>query len=288
MAIGTLAAIGIGLAGAGAVASSSAQKSAANKAASASNYAADQSAAVLRENYDKSAQALAPWQNSGLAANNQINALLGLGGSAGMPATLATPGTPNYAGYVQANPDLVNDFNKVAGRYGNDMATYGQYHWNRYGQFEPGRSLPTAGGSQGMPGAPQQTSTEAARAAFDQFRNSTGYQFRLGQGMDAVNSGYAGAGTVKSGAAMKAINDYGQNMASGEFANYMGMLGNQQALGANAASAQAGVSQNMGNSLANIAMQKGDNAANAALAKGSSGFGNALSLIGGGLFKLGA
>lgn len=279
MAIGTLAAIGIGLAGAGAVASSSAQKSAANKAAQASNYAADQSAAVLRENYDKSAQALAPWQNSGLAANNQINALLGLNVPQG-----GSPGSVNWAGYVQGNPDALANWNAIQGTsdgqpFGGDIAKFGQYH---YGADGSRRDLsPYTAGQMGG------TSTDAARAAFDQFRNSTGYQFRRDQGMDAVNSGYAGAGTLKSGAAMKAINDYGQNMASGEFANYVGMLGNQQSLGANAASAQAGVSQNMGNSLANIAMQKGDNAANAALAKGNSGFGNALSLIGGGLFKLG-
>lgn len=269
MAIGTLAAIGIGLAGAGAVASSSAQKSAANKAAQASNYAADQSAAVLRENYDKSAQALAPWQQSGMAANNQINALLGL----------QTPNSTNWGAYVQGNPDALANWQAIQGtpaaaQFGGDMAKFGQYHYGADGSRRDLSGFTTNTG-------------DAARAAFDQFRNSTGYQFRRDQGMDAVNSGYAGAGTLKSGAAMKAINDYGQNMATGEFANYMGMLGNQQSLGANAASAQAGVSQNMGNSLANIAMQKGDNAANAALAKGSSGFGNALSLIGGGLFKLG-
>lgn len=271
MAIGTLAAIGIGLAGAGAVASSSAQKSAANKAAQASNYAADQSAAVLRENYDKSAQALAPWQQSGLAANNQINALLGLGGG------------------QQSAPQMVQQM-PMMGRYGggggfNDYSTIdGSGILGNFSNFNGG----SFGGGYGTVNTPApQSSTDAARAAFDQFRNSTGYQFRLGQGMDAVNSGYAGAGTLKSGAALKAINDYGQNMATNEFANYVGMLGNQQSLGANAASAQAGVSQNMGNSLAQIAMQKGDNAANAALAKGNSGFGNALSLIGGGLFKLG-
>jgi len=131
-----------------------------------------------------------------------------------------------------------------------------------------------------------QTSTDAARAAFDQFRNSTGYQFRLGEGMDAVNSGYAGAGTLKSGAAMKAINEYGQNFASNEFGNYFNMLGGQANKGLTAASAQAGVSTSLGNNLANIQMQQGENLANAAMQK-TSPFGNALSAVGGSLFKLG-
>lgn len=270
MAIGTLAAVGLGLAGAGSVASSMSAKSAANKAANATQYAADQSAAVIRENYDKSAQALAPWQQSGLAANNRINALLGL-------PTNNMGGANVFDSYVQSNPDLMAEYGRVGGQFGN-MADYGQYHWNTFGRNE-GRTLPS-----------QQTgadATAAARSAFDQFRNSTGYDFRLKQGFNALNSGYAGAGSIKSGAAMKGINDYGQNMASQEFANYMAMLGNQQSVGANAASAQAGVSQNMGNSLANIYTNQGDNLANAALAKGGSGFGNALSMIGGGLFKLG-
>lgn len=281
MAIGSLAIAGLATA-AGGIMSANAQKKAADKALQASNYASDQAAAVTRENYDKSAQALAPWQQSGLAANNQINALLGLQVPQQQMGGQMMGGDP-YAAYVRSNPDLIAEFGRVGGQFGGDMGAYGQFHYGQFGQNE-GRQLPGQTVNTGMP---QQTSTDAARAAFDQFRNSTGYQFRLGQGMDAVNSGYAGAGTLKSGAAMKAINEYGQNFASNEFGNYMGMLGNQQSLGANAASAQAGVSQNAGNSLANIAMQRGDNAANAALAKGNSGFGNALSLIGGGLFKLG-
>lgn len=281
MAIGTLAAVGLGLAGAGSVASSLASKSAANKAANATQYAADQSAQVIRENYNQSAQALAPWQQSGLAANNQINALLGLGGGQG---AMGTPGAPNYAAYVQGSPDLQAEFARVSGLFGGEPAAYGQFHWNTYGQNE-GRAMPMTGGT---PGTPAGNSADAARAAFEQFRNSTGYQFRLGQGMDALNSGYAGARTVKSGAAMKGVADYGQNMASQEFGNYLAMLGNQQSLGASAASAQAGVSQNMGNSLANIYTNQGENLANAALAKSNSGLGNMMATIGGGLFKLGA
>lgn len=258
----------------GAVLGSKSQNKAADKALAASNYAADQSAAVLRENYDKSAQALAPWQNSGLAANNQINALLGLSVPQAQPGQMAG----DWNAYLQQNPDVMQGFQQTGQAFGSPQE-YAKWHYQNYGQNE-GRQFP------GQQTGTQGTTTDAARAAFDQFRNSTGYQFRLGQGMDAVNSGYAGAGTLKSGAALKAINEYGQNFASNEFGNYMGMLGNQQGIGFNAASAQAGVSQNMGNSLANIAMNKGENAANAALSK-TNGLANGLSLLGGGLFKIG-
>jgi hypothetical protein len=280
MAIGTLAAIGLGLGGVGAVASSSAQKNAAKRAQDASNYAADQSAAVLRENYNKSAQALAPWQRSGLQANDAINALLGLGGPEpmqGLPTTQPNAMSQfmggDFGGYTTPAA--------MMGDYGNWQPPGG---WQGFGGFGVQNFGPTAMGNVTTPAPSAQQRYENA---FNNFRNSTGYNFRLNEGINAINSGYAGAGSIKSGAAMKAINDYGQNMASGEFANYLAALGNQQAIGSNAASAQAGVSQNLGNSLANIAMQQGNNNANAALARGSSGFGNAASLIGGGLFRLG-
>lgn len=119
----------------------------------------------------------------------------------------------------------------------------------------------------------------AARKAFDTYRNSTGYQFRLGEGMNALNSGYAGAGTIQSGAAMKAATEYGQNFASNEFGNYMGALGNQQGVGLSAGGALAGVGTNYANSLGNIYGQRADTIGNAALANAS----NINSLIGTGM-----
>ena len=287
MAIGTLAAIGLAAGGIGAVASSSAQKNAAKRAQDASNYAADQSAAVLRENYDKSAQALAPWQRSGLQANDAINALLGLGG----PDPQATQGLPTQ------QPNAMTQF-MGGGDFGGYtsprtmMDDYGAMWqppggWQGFGGFGVQNFGPTAMGGNVTTPAPQPSTQQRYEKAFDNYRNSTGYKFRLNEGMNAINSGYAGAGSIKSGAAMKAINDYGQNMASGEFANYMGMLGNQQSLGASAASAQAGVSQSLGNNMANIAMQQGANNANAALLNNGSGFGNMMNLLGGGLWQLG-
>lgn len=272
--------LGLGLAGAGAIASSNAQKNAAKRAQEASNYAADQSAAVLRENYNKSAQALAPWQRSGLQANDAINALLGLGGPEPMQ------------GLPTTQPNAMSQF--MGGDFGGYttpaamMGDYGTWQppggWQGFGGFGVQNFGPTAMGNVTTPAPSAQQRYENA---FNNYRNSTGYNFRLNEGINAINSGYAGAGSIKSGAAMKAINDYGQNMASGEFANYLAALGNQQAIGSNAASAQAGVSQNLGNSLANIAMQQGNNNANAALARGGSTFGNVASLLGGGLFRLG-
>jgi hypothetical protein len=260
MALGTL--VGGALALGGAVLSGSSQNKAAKNAANATQYAADQSAAVLRENYDKSAQALAPWQSSGLAANNQMNALLGLGG--GQPMQQQAP-------QMRFMGRGFDDYSMFGGGLFSDFSNQGGFA----PQVAP-QTAPTAASS----------NADAARAAFDQFRNSTGYQFRRDEGIDALNSGWAGRGAIKSGAAGKAFERFGQDFASNEFGNYFNMLGGQANKGLSAASAQAGVSQNLGNNLANIQMQQGENLANAALSK-TNPFGNALSMLGGGLLKLG-
>jgi len=49
--------------------------------------------------------------------------------------------------------------------------------------------------------------------------NDPSYQFRLQQGMDAVNRGAAHSGLLNSGNRLAALETYGQGMASTEFAN---------------------------------------------------------------------
>ena len=57
------------------------QKKAANKAADVSQQNFDQVVNYARETRDANQELLNPFVNNGLAASNQINALLGLGGS---------------------------------------------------------------------------------------------------------------------------------------------------------------------------------------------------------------
>lgn len=277
--------IGAAIAGIGAAASiggglisSSAASGAADKAAAASDRAAELSAQTQKEIYGQNKAALTPYMQTGNAAMGQINALLGI-------PTNDTAGGTDWNAFVNSDPWRVSDYQT---NYADQMskAEYGMFNYNY--DMNRGRALdPNYGGFDLKPftvtaSGPNST-TAAAQGAFDNYRNSTGYQFRLGQGMDAINSGYAGRGTLQSGAAMKAISDYGQNTASAEFSNYLGQLGNQQALGLSGASALAGVGQSYANSLGNIYQQNGNNQANAALAQGQGGmqFGNALTGIGG-------
>ena len=231
---------------------SSSNKKAANKAAQQSQQATDQSLALQRESRDMALQRLDPYNNRGNLAGNQINALLGLGG--------ARPTAPATA----VQPNALSQFS-AAQRYG--LGDSPMYATN---------TLAT-GGAAGGTATPSVTPQQAAQNAFDQFRQSTNYQFRLGEGLDAVNSGYAGSGVLQSGAALRGINDYAQNMASSELGNYLALLSQQQGVGAGAASAAAGVGQNFANNAANLIVNNGNNQANAAIYRAQNNpFANAL------------
>lgn len=113
-------------------------------------------------------------------------------------------------------------------------------------------------------------SAPTAPSAWDTFRNSTNYQFRLGEGQRALNSGYAANGTLQSGAALQALQEHGQNFASNELMNYMNLLSNQQNTGVGAASAIAGVGQNLVSNVSANNNNAGNAAANAALVNGQA------------------
>lgn len=79
-------------------------------------------------------------------------------------------------------------------------------------------------------------------AAFDNWRNSTGYQFGMDQGTSAITGSAAAKGLLNSGSTAKALNTYGQNYANTQFGNYF-----QQLLGlGNQGNNAAGVIENAG------------------------------------------
>lgn len=277
MAIGTAAAIGLGLGAVGSVISSSSQRKAANKAADVSQQNNAQNTALQREVYGQNKAALSPFMARGNAAGDQINALLGL-------APQQTQ-QPNALSQYAASP-VIN-----RGQFRADLNFNGSPLSSMGGPFSPVGDSFVQMDAQGVPTAVPHVQQQAnpQQSAFDVFRNSTGYQFRLNEGMDALNSGYAGAGVIRSGAAMKAAQEYGQNFASNEFGNYMGYLANQQGVGLSGASALAGVGQSYANNVSAQNTQNAANIANAALAKGSNNpWGNMFGMAGGALYGLGS
>jgi hypothetical protein len=86
-----------------------------------------------------------------------------------------------------------------------------------------------------------QNNREADAAnALGRFRTSPGYQFRLQEGINALDRSAAAKGMLFSGAQAKGISDYGQNTASDEFGNYTNALRGLQGQGAQSLSAASG------------------------------------------------
>ena len=290
-AVGAAASIGGGLL------SASAQKKAASKAADTSLAVAEKNNALARESRDMAITRLDPYSTRGNQAGDAINALLGLGG----PSPAA--GTPGSAGTPQANPS----YNRIAVTPNGSVMD---------GAEQPGiqprgpglrlldRMLASGGanGAQVVPigaspppivppsgtGQPGTGAISAGQSpyqnAFQSYLNSTGYQFRVGEGQKAINQGYAAQGSLQSGAALKALQTYGQNTATDFFKDYLGLLANQQGVGLSGASAVAGVGQNYVNSVSANNNNAGSAAANAYLAQGNANanlYGNIAGAIGG-------
>jgi hypothetical protein len=65
----------------------------------------------------------------------------------------------------------------------------------------------------------------AAQQGFQNYLGSTGYQFQLGQGLQALTANNATKGLLNSGSALKGAEQYGQGLASNYFQQYLSQLG---------------------------------------------------------------
>jgi hypothetical protein len=220
----------------GAVAASSASKKAANKASDTAAAGSAANTALAREQYANNAARLDPYSQGGMRAGGVLSGMLGVGDP---------NSSVDWAAYVNANPDALEDHNL---RHADQsLADYGKYHWAADGSR---RDLTPFG----------RQSDGGALAAFDAFRNSTNYQFRVNEGQKGFAQGAFAKGYGESGAAMKGLEQYRQNIAANELGTFQDRLFQQQQTGMGAASALAGVGQNMvGNVTAN-----NNNAASAA------------------------
>jgi len=74
-------------------------------------------------------------------------------------------------------------------------------------------------GALGLSGAPDQTEQ------FQNFLSSTGFQARLRAGSEAITGNRAAAGLLNTGATLKRLNTFGQELAQGGFSNFLSQLG---------------------------------------------------------------
>ena len=113
----------------------------------------------------------------------------------------------------------------------------------------------------GLGGNPQATQT-----AFNNYLNSTGYQFALNQGLNSVTQSQAASGMLGSGATLKALDAYGTNEAQQYGQQYVGNLQNEVGTGTNAVNALTGAGTNYANQVSANNNSAATASGNAALA----------------------
>ena len=122
----------------------------------------------------------------------------------------------------------------------------------------------------GLGGNPQATDQ-----AFNDYLNSTGYQFALNQGLDSVAQTKAAQGLLGSGSLVKALDSYGTGLAQQYGQQYVGNLQNLTSTGAGAANALAGFGQNYAGQVSGNNNTAATAAGNASLT-GANAFNSAL------------
>ena len=111
----------------------------------------------------------------------------------------------------------------------------------------------------GLGGDPAKT-----QAAFNNYLNSTGYQFTRQQGIDAAEQSASAQGLLNSGGALKALQDRGTGLAQQYGQQYVGNLDSVANRGTSATNALAGVGTGYANAV-------GGNNNNAATVSGNAG-----------------
>lgn len=115
-------------------------------------------------------------------------------------------------------------------------------------------------------GLPSTVSQQDAEGGFQNYLNNFGFQHELDQGSTAIRGNQASRRLLGSGSTLKALQNYGLTTRDTYRTNYLNSIGNQQALGLSAASAQAGVGSNYSGQLVANQNSKATNIGNAALA----------------------
>lgn len=234
--------------GVGALAGAGASAYAANKSAKAQTAAADQSAAVQREMFNKQVQLQEPYRNAGLAAQNELLTLLGISpqapaGPAAAPQRYDSKGRPIDA----------------SGRVIKGGATRGS---------SSDISIPTYNYAVN-PNDPDFGS--AARPfGMDQFEADPGYAFRMSEGMKAIERSAAAKGGLLSGSTLKGITRFGQDTASNEYTNAFNRYQIERNARLNPLQSLMGLGQTSAGTLTQNAGALGQGLGQAAVARGNA------------------
>ena len=127
-----------------------------------------------------------------------------------------------------------------------------------------------------------------AEQALGTFRQATGYQDLIREGLGAVNSNAYARGMGDSGATLKALQDRGSTIANGSFQQYLGNLNTVAGRGDQARGLVSGIGLNTTNMINGATQSAADGRSNAALANGANQTGLIQSLLNAGSYAYGS
>lgn len=107
--------------------------------------------------------------------------------------------------------------------------------------------------------------TDYQTFGMNQFQADPGYGFRMSEGMKALERSAAARGGLLSGATLKGVQRYGQDLASQEYQNAFNRYQTERAARLNPLQSLAGVGQTTANTLGAVGASYGQNVGNALL-----------------------
>jgi hypothetical protein len=273
--------------------------SAAGKAASTQAGAADRAAELQREQFERSVELQEPFRQAGVLGQNQLMTYLGVGGTPQYDETAYQKALRDY----NANLAALDPSKYMSGGTGGGMVATGgdgsmEYYQEgtggtfnqaafdaaRSGIVAPDReSFRMAGGNASDPNFGKYATAEYTPEMFSKGIDP-GYQFRLSEGLKALDRQAAARGGLISGSALKASMRYGQDMGSQEYGNAFNRYQIERTNTLNPYQAMAGQGQSVANQLSNAgqnyANQAGEAYQGAANARASGYVGQANAISG--------
>lgn len=239
--------------------------------AKAIEQATDKSIAFQKDMFNQSKQIEAPWTQSGGNALNQMNMLMGFGPLSSMAGGFSNSMWQPYQDPAKRKTPI-RDALMGATAFtapGTTIRAEDREGFYPGGQPVAAPTPATAGtAAYSAPTGSQPWQTPEGRAAaqdsaFNAFYTSPGYQFRLGEGIKALDASAAARGRLLSGSQTKAVQQYGEGLASAEFGDYWNRLAAMSGSGQTSASGTASAANVLGANVGNTIFQGGVGAGNA-------------------------
>lgn len=266
--------------------------SAARSSGDAQAASTDRATEEQRRQFDKQVELQSPFRDAGVTGLNRLMYLLGLGGGGG---TTSAPSQSREQLRQQLLPQFTNTTEKTV--YDTMLGMLPGYVSGP--QIEKQTTIDENGlssaieralaqqtgqtGQSGQSGALSDADYGSLMRDFSMadYQADPGYAFRKAEGMKGIESGAAARGGLLSGAALKAIQKYGQDLASNEYGNAYNRFTANQTNKYNKLSGLVNTGQGATNVLSNAAANLGNSVSNnimsgaAAKAAGDVGSANA-------------